>query len=141
MKLARILNLVLAASLAVLLPLEQAHCAWMGLEKSASKTSGTMSPGHECCRSLATSMPHRGPSPKTASPGCMCEQLPKGALPSAVLLDTNTPSIAAFVMPSVSVVVSPVSMVTETVPAPDVGCIPPPHATSAHGLRAPPATS
>jgi hypothetical protein len=141
MKLARILNLVLAISLAVLLPLEQAHCAWMGLEKSASRSSGAMSPGHECCRSLGSSMPHRGPQPKTTSPGCMCEQLPKGALPSAVLLDTDASSVTAFVLPTVASVLSPVSMVTETVPALDVGCIPPPHATSAHGLRAPPATS
>jgi hypothetical protein len=141
MKLARILNLVLAVSLAVLLPLEQAHCAWMGLEKSASRSSGKMLPGHECCRSLATSMPHRGPSPKAPAPGCMCEQLPKGALPSAVLLDSDTPSVTAFMLPAVAAVLSPVSIVTETVPALDVGCSPPPHATAAHGLRAPPATS
>ncbi len=141
MKLARILNLVLAISLAVLLPLEQAHCAWMGLEKSASRGSRAMSPGHECCRSLAKSVPNGGPRPKSAPQACMCETLPKGAMPAVVLLDADAHSLASFVTPAVASVVSPVAIVTETVPALDVGCSPPPHATAAHGLRAPPSLS
>jgi hypothetical protein len=141
MKLARILNLVLAASLAVLLPLEQAHCAWMGLEKQASRSAGGMSPDHSCCRPLAKSMPHRGPQPEAASQGCMCEQLPKGAIPAAIALGLEAPTVTSFAMPTAPSLHPPVSIVTETVPAPDVGWPPPPHVTAAHGLRAPPATS
>ena len=134
-------NLVLAAALALLLPVEQAHCAFMGLERHGCPV-GTNSPaGHECCDAPPASQPNHHSQPEKTPQGCICEQLPAGALPAALKVGIEAPLVASVAVLTVPTVVAPVSIVAETVPALDVGRPPLPDDPGAHGLRAPPFSS
>jgi hypothetical protein len=133
-------NLVLAATLALIIPLEQAHCAWMGWGWQAAPVAAMASDsGHACCRPH-TATRHRKPAqPDTGSRGCVCEQLPAGTMPQVSLAGTEAPSVTAFAEHTTRSGCAQVSDVRETIPALDVGSPPLPDAPCTHGLRAPPA--
>ena len=131
-------SLVIAVMLAVLLPLEQAHCAFMGLQRHVTPVAATAPTGHECCESPPASAPGHHPTPESVPQGCSCAQLPVVTLPAAVTVASDAPPVTSIAMLTVPVVIAPVSIVTETVPALDVGSPPLPDDPGAHGLRAPP---
>jgi hypothetical protein len=134
-------NLVLAAMLALLLPLEQAHCAWMGLQTHAAPAAATSPTGHECCASPTTSEPDPQAQPERASQGCACELLPSGTLPAVIASGVEAPPVTSLAVLTVPSVIAPVPVSTETVPALDVGSSPLPDDPGAHGLRAPPVSA
>ncbi len=134
-------NLVLAAVLALLLPLEQAHCVWMGFEKHAAPVATSAPTGHECCESPSSPAPDHHKQPAGKSHGCVCEQIPTAALPTLFTAGTEAPSVTSIAMLTVPSVIAQVSIVTETVPALDVGSSPLLNDPGAHGLRAPPVSA
>lgn len=134
-------SLLLAATLALLLPLEQAHCAWMGFEKHAAPTAAPSPIGHECCESPATSRSDNPAQPEKDSTGCVCQQLPTGVLPAVITAGTRASSVTSIAVLSVPSVVAPVSIASETVPALDVGSPPLPDEPGARGVRAPPVSA
>jgi hypothetical protein len=71
----------------------------------------------------------------------MCEQLPLVTLSGAFASGTQAPSVTSLAVVTVPSVIAPVSIVTETVPALDVGSSPLPDDPGAHGLRAPPVSA
>ncbi len=137
----RIPNLVLAATLALLLPLEQAHCAWMGLQKHAAPVSATSTTGHACCGSATACVPLHHSQPKHIPQACRCAQIPLAKLPTAFVYGGEAPSVSSLVVLTAPSVIAPVSFVTEIVPALDVGNSLLPDDPDAHGLRAPPASA
>ena len=119
----------LATLLALLMPLEQAHCAWMGLEQQASAAS--MPASHECC---APAAPEQEPSGNC--PDCSCLQLPSASVPAQVgSLDIPTCSPVTVVASTTGI---PLSNRQAPAPALDVGSPPLSVDLGAHGLRAPP---
>jgi len=141
MKRMSIPHLVIAATLALLLPLEQAHCAWMGLQKQAAPVAVNSPAGHECCASPTTAGQESRSRPEQLPRGCACQQLPSMALPATLALGTEAPLVASLAVLTIPSIIAPVSIVTETVPALDVGSRPLPDDPGAHGLRAPPASA
>jgi hypothetical protein len=133
-------HIALAVALALLLPLEQAHCAWMGLQKHAAPVAGTATSAHACCASPvkpAPSQPAQGGAPAQ----CMCQQLPPAAMPATPASGgaaLSVMSLAALAVPSF---IAPVPSPARTVLALDVGSPPLPDDPGAHGLRAPPVSS
>jgi hypothetical protein len=123
---------VLAALLAVLMPLEQAHCAWMGLEKRATVVA--QPPGHACCAPTAPSQPQDTRSPA----GCVCVQLPLGSLTAGI----SSAQVLQPISPAVMLTPAPLIAWTMTIEAPapalDVGSPPLPVDLGALGPRAPP---
>ena len=138
MKRMQLPNLVLAATLALMLPLEQAHCAWMGLQRHAAPVTSTAANEHACCKPHAAAAQHQQAQPENQPRACLCEQLPTGTLPPGMLLGGEAPSVTALAEFTIPASSAPVSVVLETVMAPDVGSPPLPHHPRAHGLRAPP---
>jgi len=134
-------NLVLAATLALLLPLEQAHCAWMGLQKQAPPVATTSPAGHECCVSPATPEPDPQSQPESVPQCCACEKLPSVTMPTVFTAGTEAPSVTSLAVVTVPSVIAPVSIATETVPELDVGSPSLPDDPGAHGLRAPPVSA
>jgi hypothetical protein len=134
-------NLVLAAALALLLPLEQAHCAWMGFQRHAAPVTASSASGHECCSSRAASRQDQPAHPERDATGCVCEALPAGTLPLVITARAEAPSAAVLAIPTAKAVIAPVSVVRQTAPAPDVGSSPLPDDPGAHGLRAPPVSA
>jgi hypothetical protein len=134
-------NLVLAATLALLLPLEQAHCAWMGLQKHSAPAAAPSPSGHECCASPTTPEPDHDSKPEKAPQGCACEQLPTVTMPTVITAGTEAPSVTSIAVLTITSAIAPVSIVKETVPALDVGSPPLPDDPAAHGPRAPPASA
>lgn len=134
-------KLVLAAALALLLPLEQAHCAWMGLQQRVVPVAAASAAGHECCNTPAAPEQDRPAQPGKAATGCVCEELPAGTVPLAVTAVPAAASAGALAVPTTPAVIAPVSDVGEIVLALDVGSPPLPDDPGAHGLRAPPVSS
>ncbi|MGH7742341.1 MAG: hypothetical protein ACRENS_10005 [Candidatus Eiseniibacteriota bacterium] len=143
-------HLVLAAVLAVILPLEQAHCAWMAIGSSPVQCSAAALIGsasapaanstHACCRANSASAT---PGSRRAAPPtlCACPQVPAGTLPAALNLASSTSAhdfLAGHIARDFTV---PVSNSRETLQAPDVGSPPLPAAVGAHLLRAPPVSA
>ena len=58
-----------ALFLAVLIPVEQAHCAWMNMRAPAPKAG--CAKGHECCAKPEQPAPVHG-----AAAECLCMKLP-----------------------------------------------------------------
>jgi hypothetical protein len=141
MKRVPIPNLVLAATLALIIPLEQAHCAWMGLRWHAvpqvAATAATS--GHACCSPHTAPGQHHPAQREKDSRGCICEQLPTGVMPQVSLAGAVAPSVTALAEHAAPAGSAPVSEVRETIPALDIGSPPLPDDPGAHGLRAPPA--
>jgi len=134
-------SLLLAAALAVLVPLEQAHCMWMGLEKHAAPVATAAHTGHECCDSPASPATDHHEQPAGTSHGCLCELLPAAALPPAIIAAPHTPSATPIAVVSVSLGLAPASIDTEAASALDIGSPPPLDDPGAHGLRAPPVSA
>lgn len=139
------LRTLVALSVALLLPLEQAHCGWMGVQKPAAlaavAAAATTTAAHACCAPVSAAQPTPEQSPAKAPQACICEQLPLGSLPSILGSGANAPTVASIAMLIVPAVIAPVSIVTATVPALDVGSPPLPADPGAHGLRAPPVSA
>jgi hypothetical protein len=134
----RIPNLVLASLLALLLPLEQAHCVWMRFEKPAAPAAAA---AHACCGAAATPRSGEHARPDKPSAGCACEQLPTGTLPTIITAGTEGASPTFIAMVAVRPVVEPFVSVTATAPALEFGSPPLPDDPGAHGLRAPPVSA
>ena len=127
---------MVAVLLAVLLPLEQAHCLWMGFETRDAQ--GATAAGHACCASSARTQPDDATSPQDASAGCVCLQLPTVVLPGLVKATAADAPTAFFSIPALASPDAPALVVTTTDVASDPGRPPLPHDPGAHGLRAPP---
>ena len=121
--------LTLAALLAVLLPLEQSHCAWMALGHYAPRSAGNAA--HACCRHAAKA-PASAPCAK-----CACIKIPVGSVPhftfprDAFAGVSNAPPAQASAL-------APVLATAAPAPPIDVGSPPLPIDLGAHGMRAPP---
>lgn len=134
-------SLVIALTLAVLLPLELAHCAWMGLERHTEPVAATASTGHECCEAPPAPGSDHHSGAEAVPQGCTCAQLPAFTLPTvlaAFSVDSPLTPIAVLTVPAA---ITQVSIVTEPVPALDVGSTPLRDDPGAHGLRAPPVSA
>lgn len=134
-------GLVLAATLALLLPLEQAHCAWMGLQASATPTAAASRAGHACCARPATSQPQEAPQPGKDCSSCVCLQIPAGAMPTAVTIGADATSAPALESIASASSIEPAASLSRAIPPLDVGSPPLPVDPGAHGLRAPPASA
>ncbi len=139
MKRLSIPNLVLAAALALLLPLEQLHCACVG---SQTRTAPVAShEEHGCCDAPSSSGADHQSHDQQAPHACVCPEMVPILVPAAGVAVLDAPTVAPLAVLTVPVVMAPVSIVTETIPALDVGSPPLPDDPGAHGLRAPPATA
>ena len=134
---------LLAVLLAVLMPLEQAHCMGMsvapgaagstcGAGKASSRACCAKSPAgrtasHACC---AKSAP-----PKTSD--CPCLKLPPAATPAAQVTPLVPPGLVLAVPGGEHSVAVPERTVAFA-PRMDAGPAPPLLCLGAHGLRAPP---
>jgi hypothetical protein len=125
---------IVAALLAVLLPLQQARCAWMNLQPLAAAGGSATCSGHSCCASKSAPPPAHRP-PTTAE---CCAQLPPAALTTHIVLPSH-PLGASVVFALPAVAASPL-LDSRAAPsqALDVGSPPLPDDLGAHGLRAPP---
>ncbi len=133
----RLSSSVLVALLVLLLPLEQGHSAWMGLQSHATRAAA-MPPGHECCAPTSAPQPER-PAPTPSEPqGCLCLQLPAGAMPTVLATGASTTPVSPIAEIDVPPLIAPPAITHETVPALDIGSPPLPEDPGAHGLRAPP---
>ncbi len=138
----RLSHLLLATLLAVILPLEQVHCACNLVGMRAVRASAVTPACHgACCASHAASHRHHA-RPGGDKPTCACERLASANLPMA-------PALAAADAQSVPPIapvpfldsIEPGVVATHAVPALDVGSPPLPVDAGAHGLRAPPASA
>ncbi|MCC6348725.1 MAG: hypothetical protein IT347_03920 [Candidatus Eisenbacteria bacterium] len=139
MKRLSIPNLVLAAALALLLPLEQLHCACLGSETRSAPVASHEE--HGCCDSQSSTPADHQSHDQQTPHGCVCPEMAPILVPAAgvVVLDAST--VAPLAVLAVPAVIAPVLIVSETIPALDVGSSPLPDDPGAHGLRAPPATA
>jgi len=123
---------IIAALLAVIMPVEQAHCAWMSYERSAATAGAHAGSDHSCC-AKSTSQPLRTATPAS----CLCERIPPGALTTH---DSGSRPHAAIVVAVVPEAQARFTLGLTRAPAPalDVGSPSLPDDPGAHGLRAPP---
>jgi hypothetical protein len=82
--------LVLAVALALLLPLEQAHCMWMGPASRSAASRAPMAADHACCTGHAASQTDH------ATTECPCLRLPPAAIAQAVTIASPGPSVLAL---------------------------------------------
>ncbi len=131
-------SLVIAISLALLLPIELAHCVWMGVPQQGVQGTVGTSVAHACCRAGANARSAR-PASSSAPRTCTCIQLPEVTLPSHVTVDAPTIDVGTSLATAHELLLVPIPRI---VAAPDRGSLfgsPPRSAESrAHGLRAPP---
>ena len=132
-------NLVLAAALALLLPLEQLHCTCMGSQTHMAPVASHAEGG--CCNSPAPCGTDHRSQPQQAPHSCTCPSMIAGVVPAVVTASTEAPTVTPLAVLTVSVVIAPVSTLTKTAPALDVGSPPLPDDPGAHGLRAPPVSA
>lgn len=142
----RIAKLVLATALALLMPLESVHCAFMGFGKPSPAAHSGAAASHECCESPAAatsdqpSKPDR-PNQDPCSSACTCIQLPAG-VPAAAIAQVDAPISAPSLIVSGSTFPdAPRTITAERVAELDVGSPPLPEDPGAHGLRAPPVSA
>jgi len=131
-------HLVLVATLAVLLPLQQL-CACMESQGHAAPVAA--SSGHECCESTPQCGAGHHSQPERAPHGCTCAQIAVVALPPVIEASVVASTVAPLAVLAVPAVIAPVSILRETVPALDVGSSRLPVDPGAHGLRAPPVSA
>ena len=128
-----------AILLAVLVPLSQAHCLWMGFREPPAAATVARAVGcHACCPAALPEAPAEAPMPADrAIPQCPCLELPTGSLP---INPSILPAPAASLLATVVAVPSIPSTETIEAPAPalDVGVPRTAPIVGAHGLRAPP---
>ena len=131
-------SFVIAISLALLLPIELAHCVWMGVPQQGVRGAAATSVAHACCRVAART--HSAPPASSTMPGtCTCIQLPFVTLPSPVVVDTPTIEVGNCSATVHEPLLAPSPRIATVLdPAPVFGS--PPHGgeSHAHGLRAPP---
>lgn len=133
-----IASLLLALALAVLPPLEQAHCAAMAAERTARSLPGAMDASHACCRDGASAGTRRAASPARA-PICQgCQELPSVTLSGGAAGLAGLPAPALVAPLPAPLRAAPAPRAAVIAPAPDVGSPAPPVDPGAHGLRAPP---
>jgi hypothetical protein len=101
---------MLATLFAVLLPLEAAHCAFMGRPAVASESVAVDVDAHACCR-----LPGAGDAdvPESGSADCACLQLP--AAPSTTVSMPGAPDRVDGALPVVAAVAEPAVTVLEGV--------------------------
>jgi hypothetical protein len=132
-------HLVLAAAMALLLPIAQLHCTCMGSQTHAAPVASH--DADECCDSPApVGADHSSHHQQTPQP-CSCPSMGTAVVPVAIAIGPEAPTVAPLAFLIVPVVIAPAPIVTETIPALDVGSPPLPDDPGAHGLRAPPATA
>ena len=139
MKRMSIPNLMLAAALALLLPLEQLHCACAGSQTRTAPVASHQD--HGCCESAPASGADHQSHGRQAPHGCSCPEVMPIPVPVAGALVLDARTVAPPAVLTVLAVIAPVSIVAETRPALDVGSPPLSDDLGAHGLRAPPATA
>ena len=126
---------VVAVLLAVLLPIEQAHCLLMPLQAVATQSprasSGAM--GHGCCVPSPAAQPEHGKAPAA----CPCIELPAGTVPQVIAAAPQPISPELAVLVGTTLLAAPRAALAPA-PAPDIGSPALPIACDAHGLRAPP---
>ena len=146
MRTIRIAKFALAAALALIIPLESAHCAFMRFEKRAVPGDTDATASHECCASAetATTAPTSNSnraSDDACSSGCACFQLPAG-IPTSAIAQIDTPlSATSLILPSSTSFSAPRATSVNRVAALDVGNPALPDDPGAHGLRAPPVSA
>jgi hypothetical protein len=144
-------HLLLALTLAAVMPLELAQCGWMAIGTPANACTAGM-PGacamgaaatsagarHACCRAKS---PAGAARRSGAASICVCNLLPAATLPAAP--DPGAAFTAHLFVAALSGcdLTAPVSPSREILPAPDVGNAPLPAALGAHLLRAPPVSA
>jgi len=135
MKRLRGIPMVLAVALAVLLPLEQAHCLWMPSPSMANPCAPVQSAmDHGCC---AAAQPAKAASHRHEPSRCPCIQLPSGTLPAATV-QASSPTAQPAAVSGTHALPALSEFVPALAPAPDVGSPPLPVGCGAHSLRAPP---
>ena len=141
MKRSSILHLALAATLALLLPLQQLHCICMQLPRQAVPVSAGPQAGHECCESTAQCGTEDHSRPGRTPHTCTCVQIVAVTLPTVFVASVESPTMAPLAVLAVPAGITLVSIVTETAAMLDVGSPPLPADPGAHGLRAPPVST
>ena len=146
MKRTSIPSLVLATVLAVLMPLESAHCAFMGFERHSAPTHTAAATSHECCEAPGAATNDHAAKPDRSgvdpcSSSCTCFQLPAGVPASAITQFDAPISTTSLIVSGNTLIDAPRSITVERVPALDVGSPPLPDDPGAHGLRAPPVSA
>lgn len=126
---------MLAVTLAVLMPLEQAHCLWMAPKAAAESSEAAACGGsdHSCCAPT----PSEPQQQDTAPSSCPCIQLPSATLP-AVTMPTHIPTVQVLAILQMANLFAAAQAAPAPILALDVGSPPLPIACDAHGLRAPP---
>src|SRR5262249_12124103 len=114
---------------AVLMPLEQAHCAWMALQEHSPSGKTAV---HACC---AKSAPR--PQGATCPMGCACIELPSAVPIAATSVQSTAASVAVLPLSAISVA-TPSTQTSSAPAALDTGSPPLLIDLGAHGLRAPP---
>lgn len=134
-------HLVLAATLAVLLPLQHLLCACMGPQGHAAPIAVSSNSGHECCETTPQCGAKHHSQPERVPHSCTCVQTAAVAMAPVSVASVVAPTVAPLAVLTVPAVIAPVSFVTETAPALDVGSSRLPVDPGAHGLRAPPVSA
>jgi hypothetical protein len=133
---------ILAVLLAVIMPLEQAHCAWMTWDRPAASglshagTAAADSHGgvdHSCCAKSRSQAQHTA-----TPPSCLCERIPPASLTTHVDFGGRPHTASLVVLISEVEASLALSLTRAPAPALDVGSPPLPVDPGAHGLRAPP---
>ncbi len=142
----RITKLAIAAALALLMPVESAHCPFMGCKEHPAPTPSETAASRECCVSPgAVTSGHASTSDRPdrdACPwGCACFRLPSAIPASAIeLVAAPIPTTALIVFGNTRIVFIP-TITIRRVPALDVGRPSLPDDPGAHGRRAPPVSA
>jgi hypothetical protein len=147
-------HLLLALTLAAVMPLELAQCGWMaignpthactaGMPGACAMGAGTTSASaaHACCRAKSHAAPAGAARRSGPASICVCNLLPAAMLPAAPDPGAAfTAHLFVAALPSCDFT-APVPPSREILPAPDVGNAPLPAALGAHLLRAPPVSA
>lgn len=133
-----IASFIVAIALAVLPPLEQAHCAAMAAASTAPVPAAGACSRHACCALAPSHAPAQGAVPADTPPCHGCQQLPSVTLPAALAVDAggmSTPCVAIGIDASLT---APVALADPAAHAAEIRTPHPPDDPGAHGLRAPP---
>jgi len=131
MKRDRVVLGILAALLAVIMPVEQARCAWMTYAGPAARARAHAAADHSCCASSKSPARHA-----STLPAC-CETTPPAALASQHFVNPPHATAVFVLLPEAGATLAP-GFTQAPVVALDVGSPPLPDDPGAHGLRAPP---
>ena len=128
---------VLATLLAVLMPLEQARCAGIGMGRSAATVGHACAASNQGCCAAGHS---HSPKQATTRATCDCVQTPLGTVPLDVAGTLLFSFDCSIVLPSTPSIV-PVASTEGPARAIDLGSPPLLIDLGAHGLRAPPVSA